>query len=420
LNKVKTIGSRKIQSNATNQILSQEDKIDQLSSLILQQKSNVTVLYELVAYNDHSIPTTRARPEFGVQHDDGDPAFVKMTIKQSLGSIVRVVWSGRLLMTQEPTAMEFIQTISSELLKSNGVIEQLRENETKLKSQMISWKDTAEKLGDTWQEEKDGLFSRFLVLLNRVKNKLRAAHKELKEEKEKNLLQKERGRAPSIPYMSQKTDHLVDYEDEHDIERYDPEQVKRLAMGHTSRGSKRSVRIGNAQQMQKRQRQDEHKPESGEPLTNKSISRSTLISRPSQERLDLNYETALTDSQIIKNPHTGAIEMWSAESIFSQDIHKIKSQFVRSDSTLNSISEQGKYPAEGDKDSKQDPSILDRAFNTTSTRARDPVGEKFSSNEKVLALNKTCTVEDKVVSKDIDDSDDSINDTGSDCSEVLL
>lgn len=440
LNKVKIIGPRNKKSRSADKISSYEEKINKVSSFILKQNSDITILYELVTHDDNSKATTRVRPEIGVQDVDEDHNFVKMTIKQSLGSIVRVVWSGCLFMSttsenkdhhqrnederkgceKNNNTMEFIQTIRSELLQSDGVIKQLLQNESKLESQMLSWKDTADKMGDTWQEEKDGLLNRFLVLLNRVKSELRTAQNELKEEKEKNLLLTQKERAPLIPHISQKTD-LVDYEDEHDLECYDPEEVKRLAMGDTSQRSKRSAPNGKAQQVKKRQRQAVHKTESSESPTKQPIRRSILISQPG-ESLNVHCDHTMTESQIMrqsqssvrKNPHTGAIEMWSAESIFSQDIH-INAKSNNSN-TLNSISKQVAHPAEEDKKSNKNALILDGVLNTTSEWLKDPVGEKMSSNKGALALNKTCTSEDKVASKDTYFTDDD----ASDCSEALL
>mmetsp|Transcript_20311 Transcript_20311/g.24243 ORF Transcript_20311/g.24243 Transcript_20311/m.24243 type:complete len:148 (-) Transcript_20311:45-488(-) len=146
-----------------------------------------------------------------------------------------------------------------------------------------------------------------------------------------------------------------------------------------------------------------------------------LVHQP-DESFNVRCDDTFTDSQIMgqsqssirKNPHTGAIEMWSAESIFSQDIYtNAKSN---NSNILDSTSEQVAHPDEEETKSNQNASILNGVLNTTSEWLKDSVGEKMSSNKEALALNKTCASEDKVASTDTNDTDDD----ASDCSEALL
>ena len=123
--------------------------------------------------------------------DADKPPKIKMTVRERLDSgIVKVVWSdflesGSAAGNNGNNAYLFASFLTTSLRDANEDIAQLRADLSKAKADMTGWKDTASKLDNKWQKEKDGLTERFLVLYNRVKSDLRDAKKELSDEKKK-------------------------------------------------------------------------------------------------------------------------------------------------------------------------------------------------------------------------------------------
>ena len=129
--------------------------------------------------------------------DAAKPPKIKMTARERLNSgIVKVVWSdflesGSAAGNNGNNAYLFASFLTTSLRDANKDIAELRADLSKAKADMTGWKDTASKLDDKWQKEKDGLTERFLVLYNRVKSDLRDAKKELSDEKKKKTVRVE-------------------------------------------------------------------------------------------------------------------------------------------------------------------------------------------------------------------------------------
>lgn len=421
----------KIKVSTTNKssLNIQEEKMKKIASYIVEQPSDVSILYQCLNEKDDNI-TKHIHPDFGA-HDYKDTVIVKMVIKQSIGSTVRIVWNGRLYYSRPKkkkeglyqkqnnrrnhekklnNAMEFIRVLASELRASNDKIKQLHQDQLKLESQLLSWKETAEKLGGSWQEEKDSLLSRYLVLLNRVKGDLRSVQKELKEGKRKTRTHEKE------PHDVQKKGRLVDYEDEHDLEVFDPEEARRLAMVSTLQRAKRTTSIGSKEEPQKKPRQSIGNPESY-PIVAQLSSQSALISQPDESSNSF-HEYKFKESQVSidqsqssirKNPHTGAFEMWSAESIFTQEF----SSRSGDSSKIDSESKQGKVKLE--KQSHPKPS-------DETSFAADNAPYSFADTENISIQKKDDLGEEKATFKNNNEINEGVPDDeiSSNCSEALF
>ena len=123
---------------------------------------------------------------------------IKILIKQSIQNIVRVVYSGKLIIIpsssssssssqsvpqqqqQNNNVMSFLHSLSTTINESQSTIQSIKQQNIKLQQELIAWKDTAMELEQTWQSDKDETMENFLVLLNRVKADYRKVVHELK------------------------------------------------------------------------------------------------------------------------------------------------------------------------------------------------------------------------------------------------
>jgi FtsZ-binding cell division protein ZapB len=164
-------------------------------------------------------------------------------------------------------------------------IKSLRQENQQLSEDTIRWKNTADKLVDQWQTEKNELTESFLVLFNEHKARHVATRKELEELKsnENNL---PIGTVSSKQISRREADILPDNEDEHDHATWSDNLVKRLAAGpNKSRRGSREI--------------DRYKSEEKEEAS---------AARP-----------ASTSEGTFVNPHTGVLEISNYKRMFDSD-----------------------------------------------------------------------------------------------------
>mmetsp|Transcript_9227 Transcript_9227/g.20668 ORF Transcript_9227/g.20668 Transcript_9227/m.20668 type:complete len:487 (+) Transcript_9227:113-1573(+) len=292
------------------------DNTDSLTSLLLEDQSHITISFGLIDLGDGMTPPK-----------------VKMVVRERLESgVVKVVWSGYLSSSSSANGFLFVSSLTCSLRDANIDIVQLRTELDKAKADMVGWKDTATKLDDKWQKEKDDLTERFLVLYNRVKKDLRNTRKELLDEKKKkeNRVRPmvESALAPAEQLTSQNND------DEEEI-MWDADEVELLAAGRKAAGAGGGPRKGTSSsaaassvgaaaetstKRQKRARVEEaHTAKKSARRSEKNSPSGKLTPGQSRDENDEddNDGDEYEASQARANPYSGATEMWGPEGIFA-------------------------------------------------------------------------------------------------------
>ena len=296
------------QSITTEDLKSTSDNAEDLTSLLLHDKSGITLSFGLIDLDDGTTPPK-----------------VKMVIRERLDSgVVKLVWSGDLSSSSSGNAFLFVSSLTCSLRDANLDIVHLRSELEKAKDDMIGWKDTATKLDDRWQMEKDDLTERFLVLYNRVKKDLRSVRKELTEEKKKKEIRVrpmvESALAPAEKLAPQNND------DQEEII-WDADEVELLAAGPKvvgARGKKQQQPVvsGGAEKTAKHKKRtrvgEASKAKKAARRSDKdSLSRKLSLGQPSDEDDDDDGDSEREASQARANPISGATEMWGPEGIFA-------------------------------------------------------------------------------------------------------
>lgn len=279
----------------------------------------------LLDENNSSITISFGLIDIGDAHK---PPKIKMTVRERLDSgIVKVVWSDFLESGSATgnNAYLFTLFLTTSLRDANKDIAQLRADLSKAKADMTGWKDTATKLDDKWQKEKDGLTERFLVLYNRVKSDLRDAKKELSDEKKKKTVRVEplvqNALAPEEPTAAQ--NHNVQEE-----LMWDADMVEMMAAGPAKKKPSAAAKSNGvsrkvAKPSAKRTRDVDA------PMANKSARHNgddspskKITSRSAQDsdddEDDEDDDLGASQSQARANPYSGATEMWGPGGIFAE------------------------------------------------------------------------------------------------------
>ena len=269
--------------------------------------------------------------------DAAKPPKIKMTVRERLDSgIVKVVLSdalesGSAAGSNGNNAYLFTSFLTTSLRDANKDIAQLQADLSKAKADMTGWKDTASKLDNKWQKEKDGLTERFLVLYNRVKSDLRDAKKELSDEKKKKTVRVEplvqNALAPEEPTAAK-------IQNDQEELMWDADMVEMMAAGPTKKkpaaaaksngvGRKVAPTTGTATKPSaKRTRDDEATKAKKSARHNGDDSPSKkLTSRAAQDSSDDDEDEddlGASQSQARANPYSGATEMWGPGGIFAE------------------------------------------------------------------------------------------------------
>ena len=263
---------------------------------------------------------------------------VKMTVRERLDSgVVKVVWSDFLESDSavRNNAYLFTLFLTTSLRDANKDIAQLRVELSKAKADMTGWKDTASKLDDKWQKEKDGLTERFLVLYNRVKSDLRDAKKELSDEKKKKTVRVEplvqNALAPEEPTAAQ------NHNDQDEL-MWDADMVEMMAAGPAKKksstaaksngvsrkvvsttgsatGTKPSAKRTRDEEALKAKKSARH---TGGDSPSKKVTSRAAQDGSSDEDEDDDDDLGASQSQARANPYSGATEMWGPGGIFAE------------------------------------------------------------------------------------------------------
>jgi hypothetical protein len=271
---------------------------------------------------------------------DGDsPPKVKVTVREQLDSgIVKVVWNDFLESSSaaKNNAYLFTSFLTNSLRNANKDIAQLQAELARAKADMTGWKDTASKLDNKWQKEKDSLTERFLVLYNRVKQDLRDAKKELLDEKKKKTVRVEplveNALAPEEPMAPQHNDgqeELMWDADMVEMMAAGPAKKKPSAAAKSAGGSRKVAPATGtaAKQPAKRTREDDESY--NEASKAKKAARHNGNESPSKNRTphsaqdtsddnDDDVDLGASQSQARANPYSGATEMWGPGGIFAE------------------------------------------------------------------------------------------------------
>jgi hypothetical protein len=181
---------------------------------------------------------------------DTEPNSIQIKIKHQMDNVMRILWSGELqVMPQleqfvnfqsrqqktpsEPVnAMPLLQALASSLEESNKKIDELKKSQRRLESQLYGWKDTAQKLDNTWQYEKDEMLERFLIILNKSKETAEKVHGELVEVKKEREEYKQAAAAASVSTTGNRgsmnflsSTELMDDVDQHDAQPFVKDEV---------------------------------------------------------------------------------------------------------------------------------------------------------------------------------------------------
>jgi len=271
---------------------------------------------------------------------------VKVVIKQSIDKVVRYVYSGDLESIQNynqhdkttktnryqnDNVMTFIYSITNALQQSKFKNEHMELEKSELMKQLHSWQDTATKLDKSWQKEKEDTLNRYLVLLNHCKQDLRTAKNKLQDSQQKynDLLRQTQETSDKSSGQStgkvqdqeqEQKEAVIDYEDEHDIEIFDEDEINLLARGKRVYSSK------NASKKEKRVEQNHTFSRQTSVTTEVTTSQSQPTSRPMSQHSQLTSAAYPSNSQTLSqsqssrtNPHTGVVEMWSVDDLFHDE-----------------------------------------------------------------------------------------------------
>ena len=206
---------------------STSNKLHQVANLLLNTPPQFNIVY---TYNNHNHnPHQYYQPQPRTDNAANDP-FVKIVVKQAVSNIVKILYMGELISyhsfhhvnkttlptsTLLPTASNnnnnnnttcynnnsnssntnndngmllLLQSISNSYNQSQQLLHQTKQTQIKTQTQLYFWKDTATKLEQSWQDEKNELLQNYLVLLNSIKGHLRIVKDELKCVQEKNTV----------------------------------------------------------------------------------------------------------------------------------------------------------------------------------------------------------------------------------------
>jgi len=240
--------------------------------------------------------------------------------------MVRVIYSQSISQTSS-SSLPFLHKISLSLKQSTSTAHSLRMQLNKMESERNGWKDSATKLStEHWKNEREQLMNRFLILLNRVKGDYRTANEKLSEEKLKYAVLYEKYKRLELE-LSKGKELVVDHIDEHDANLFDEAEAEKLAAGDRvdsqffkgqNDGTKKRIAnssIGSSSNI-------------GASTTTHLTRVKQLVAHGGSTSVDASINRARSyqsfegsqpsnSSKRRKNPLTGSIEIWDAETMFS-------------------------------------------------------------------------------------------------------
>ena len=329
-----------------------KEKIDQVISYLLGGGKNVQIIYKIEEQTQSSLSKS-----------ENMDAHIKMSIKDEFRSfdgdmILRKLWTGQLKLfdfsnyEQETywinliqsnnkknsttnnisnTALPFIRSMEYTYNQLQQECKSIQKERDEYRKAALNWKADIEKLRDGSEKSFNELTSNFLILYNNTKKRLQYALKELDREKlksqKKNLNSTNNNVCAKEAMSMPQHDEPVDHEDEHDLPIFDDKDVEKYASGLavtkysvnpnklTCNDNITSSTITQSQDKidRKHENYDVLTIQSQQTESNHKIRANTQssLSQP------LSQESSFTPS--IKNPYTGALEIWDLNSIFTED-----------------------------------------------------------------------------------------------------
>jgi len=302
--------------------LSDATKVKILSSFLLKDVDHIDVTYDYTAEEQQ----------------------IKLSIKEKMSSTALTRVLGSHILEPVETNLSFAAILGTCINDSLYEIQQLQQEKESMRVDLLSWKDTAEKLDRDWQQEKDSLLDRFLELYKKAHGELgdsRLENQQLKRE-----LDKARAMAASSAKKRQRPPPTPSYAalpDDHDEEQFSSEMIDMLAAGQPTR-----------------------KPSSKNERSNGSSTAKATSS------------TATTSSSVGAmrlNPHTGAKEVYDFDAFLDQasqeaalDTNDTKDTAVTEANESESPQEANENDRPQDESNQDDPmAIAAKLFNKKKT-----------------------------------------------------
>jgi hypothetical protein len=310
-------------------------KGNEFINAVEQCDSNVKISIHEIQKTDGDLMAATAFPTFTFLGE----SCIRIHVKVKYQEIVRVVLSLDIPRLSS-SSMSFVHELSHFLSDSIDVVQSLCYQLEQMESERNLWKETAENLCvQHWNQEREELMKRFLMLFNRVKGELRVASDKLQEEKQRyTVLMEQYKRQEKILHRYRDRNVLMDHEDDnHDMTLFQEEDVERLAKGIRLDGPL-SNHVGNDTNHNKKMRFTVNNPLNDEEKN--SVDKLLEPSRDKKKQMDDSVTaTVATSSTFIqsnrhmsdlkpsnldnkdetmrKNPLTGSMEIFNVEAMFS-------------------------------------------------------------------------------------------------------
>jgi len=302
--------------------LSNKEKIDLVVSYIMEDLSRVEISYELENIINASLRqvTMSIKDEY---HCCDDEVLKRKLWKGTL----QLAQHNYLGMTSSKSKNQCLENFkeTNSLIFLNILEQRIAYLEKKLlctEKEREVWKSMYDKFHRVAQKSLEELMTNFLTLYNDTKKRFRDRLLDLRNQTSKqtkntnNNCFQEKKDAKKLN-KKRKIRQSIDYEDEHDLQAFDENDVQRLALGVAV--TKNSVNPRKDSSFIIRQSQDIIKEE--DLTSNLAMKRkhSTIRSAiPLSSQITSNISNdSITKS--FKNPYTGATEIWDPNAIFSDD-----------------------------------------------------------------------------------------------------
>lgn len=404
-------------------------KFEQISNVLLQQP------HEQQGFSGFSVTFmfSSTSPTGTNNHGNLHYPFVKIVIKQAVRNIVKISYTGELLpfkqlqnshaTTINTTHANGLLTLLQSLSRSFNQCQQRLHSTQQLQQQttlqLHAWKDTATKLEQSWQDEKDETLHNYLILLNRVKADLRSTKEELSRQKQLNQVLKQNAKHRGPNNISSRTTSiassssssllqntsakrrtplgdnggvLFDYEDEHDCAHFEEHEIDALAAGKrvkTTPSNKNSTNNLVVSTSSSTTQTDEKKPAKDEFCRQSSISshQSTITAAThvtSSQTLVPQQSTHVNESQIptLANPYNN--ELW----IFPKD-DNFKNHASQLSSLISSSPRKSQTSSSQMTTSLTSPPSASSSTTTTNGTSPSPMPSKQRGATKSISSSST-------------------------------
>ena len=275
----------------------------------------------------------------GFENQEGHT--IRVVVRERLESgIVKLLWSGSLKkQTEETGCLSTLLKLGESIELERCAFKNVQEEKDRVNQDLVLWKDTAEKLQDSWQGVKDELLQQFLTLFNTAHERLRQAQKEIERlELGRNPVM---GDASAVPPRKRRAT-VIDHPDDYDVLQYGPDVVEKLAKGparfkkpKTSSSNNNNNNNNNESKPKTTKTTTTNKSKPNDETTTRTetlSSEKTLPENPEDMYGSSQESTTTTTTSPSKrtNPKTGAVELWDAKDLLDDSAVSKMSQALRS------------------------------------------------------------------------------------------